>query len=356
MTATALTRFHRNLGAKIVPFAGFDMPLFYGLGIVKEHLWVRNSCGIFDVSHMGQLLISGENAAKLLSVVTPTDFSKAKIGQAKYTTFLSNKCTIIDDLIVTKIAEDKFFVVVNAARKETDVNFIKKFLEAYDCQMELLDKSLLAVQGPKSEAVLSKILNVDLEQQKYMSLQQVSYSGEEIFVSRVGYTGEDGFEISVSNQKIVSLWQELMDNNAVKPIGLGARDSLRLEMGYPLYGHDLSEDINLGSCALKWIITSNENYCGKENCDTHPQKKRVGVKLLDKGIARENMEVYNKDHKKIGFLTSAGYSPILECSIGQAYIDSKYSDIGTEIYINIREKFKKAEVSKICFLSPKTKK
>lgn len=356
MNQTALLQCHKELGAKIVPFAGYEMPLYYDLGIIKEHMWVRNSCGVFDVSHMGQLLITGSNVAKLLSIITPTNFYDQKLFSSKYTTFLNDKCTIVDDLIVTKIADDKYFLVVNAARKNHDVGLISGFLANYDCQIEILDRSLLAVQGPKSERILSDILNVDLDQQKYMQLQIVSYLGEDIFVSRTGYTGEDGFEISISNQNAVLLWQELINNTNVKAIGLGARDSLRLEMGYPLYGHDLSEEINLGESSLKWIITSNENFLGKEYCNFTPSKKRVGIRLLDKGVAREGMSVCDLEGNQVGILTSSGYSPTLKTSIGQAYINSENSKIGQKIQVNIRGRYKMAEVTKINFLTPHTKK
>lgn len=356
MNNTSLFQCHKALDAKLVPFAGYQMPLYYDLGIIKEHMWVRNSCGIFDVSHMGQLFITGNYVSKLLSIITPSDFSKQKQFYSKYTTLLSSKCTIIDDLIATKIDDNKFFLVINASRKVEDLNLINSFLTSYNCKIDVLDKSLIAIQGPKAETVLSSILDISLKKLQYMQLQTASYLNEEIFISRTGYTGEDGFEISISNDNAPSLWKKLIDNKAVKPIGLGARDTLRLEMGYPLYGHDLTENINLGESSLKWIITSNENYSGKKHYNSIPKRKRVGIKLLDKGIAREGMEIYNMDNGKIGILTSSGYSPTLQLSIGQGYVDSKDAIIGNKVLINIRGKQKEAEITKMSFLPPKTKK
>ena len=356
MNSTALLQCHEKLGAKIVPFAGYKMPLYYDLGIIKEHLWVRDSCGIFDVSHMGQIYITGSQVSKLLSILTPSNFSNLEVSSAKYTTLLSSKCTIIDDLIATKVANDKYFVVINASRKQEDVNFINQFLSEYGCEIEILEKSLIAVHGPKSEEILSEILNLDLSKQKYMSLQTANYLGEDIYISRTGYTGEDGFEVSISNKNAPIFWQKLINDHRVKAIGLGARDSLRLEMGYPLYGNDLSEEINLGESSLNWIVNSNEHYSGKEKFNMSPDKKRVGIRLLDKGVAREGMEIYNLKEEKIGELTSSCYSPILKSSIGQAYIDIKHAKIGEKVKINIRNKMKESEVTKISFLRPKTKK
>ena len=356
MKVTALFDNHQQLQAKIVTFAGYEMPLSYELGAVKEHLWVRESCGIFDVSHMGQIIISGSQVKKLLSIITPTNFVENNNYAAKYTVLLSEKCTILDDLIVTKLADDKYFLVINAARKDFDIAYISKYANQFDCELEVLKKSLISVQGIKSEKILSEILNYDLSGQKYMNLQMLDYCKEKIFVSRVGYTGEDGFEISISNKNATKLWSELLDNNNVRAIGLAARDSLRLEMGYPLYGNDLRDDINLSNTSLKWIINSNEEYLGKNSYDNAPKCKRVGVKLLDKGIARDGMELYNLADKKIGVLTSAGYSPSLNISIGQAYIDIDEYALGANILVKIRGKFKKAEITKLSFIKSSTKK
>lgn len=356
MKITALFDAHKILEAKIVPFAGYEMPVSYNLGAIKEHLWVRESCGLFDVSHMGQVIISGAQVEKLLSTITPTNFINNDYHNAKYTVLLSDNCTILDDLIITKLTDNKYFLVINAARKDFDIAYIKQYADKFLCNIEILDKSLLAVQGPKSEQILSDLLATNLSTQKYMSLQELDYLGEKIFISRLGYTGEDGFEISITNNNITKLWNDLLQDNQVKPIGLGARDSLRLEMGYPLYGNDLNDTINLANTSLKWVINSKEEYLGKALYNQNPAQKRVGIKLLEKGIARDKMKVFNLDQQEIGVLTSAGYSPSLNISIGQAYINIEDAIIGNEVLVKIRDKFKKAQINKISFLNPSTKK
>jgi aminomethyltransferase len=298
MAKTALFNDHNKLKAKIVPFAGYDMPLFYDKGMVNEHLWVRESCGIFDVSHMGQVIISGEKSAEMLSVLTPTDFISAKSGQAKYSVLLNEDCGVIDDIIATRLSEDKFFVVINAGRKDVDITWFRKHLGDFNCELEVLDRSLIAVQGNCAEDILEDIIG-GVREINYMNLKESSWNGNDIFVSRTGYTGEDGFEISVANSDASLFWNKLLENDKVSPIGLGARDSLRLEMGYPLYGHDLREDVNLGSATMKWIINSPQEFIGKDALNLESRDKRVGVKLIDKGIARENMELFNEGLEKI---------------------------------------------------------
>ncbi|MBT4878702.1 MAG: glycine cleavage system aminomethyltransferase GcvT [Alphaproteobacteria bacterium] len=357
MNRTPLYSLHLESQAKMVDFTGYEMPLFYELGIVKEHLWVRNSCGIFDVSHMGQIIISGERVEELLSNITPTNFYDNALNKAKYTTLLNDKCTIIDDIIASKIDEGKYFIVVNAARKALDIKWLQKQITNYDCKLEILDSvSLIAVQGKSAVNVLQKIIAKNIADIPYMNIKSSKYRDEHIFISRTGYTGEDGFEISITDNLAPILWKELLEYEEVKPIGLGARDSLRLEMGYPLYGHELSEEINLGETTLKWIISSNENFIGKDNLISKPTKRRVGLKLLDKGIARDNMLIKNCDNEEIGVLTSAGYSPTIDSSIGQARIEIDYAKAGTIVFVEIRGKLKKAEITKTSIIVNNTKK
>lgn len=357
MNRTSLYSLHLESQAKMVDFTGYEMPLFYELGIVKEHLWVRNSCGIFDVSHMGQIIISGERVEELLSNITPTNFYDNALNKAKYTTLLNDKCTIIDDIIASKIDEGKYFIVVNAARKALDIKWLQKQITNYNCKLEILDSvSLIAVQGKRAVNVLEKIIAKNIADIPYMNIKSSEYRNEHIFISRTGYTGEDGFEISLPDNLAPILWKELLEYEEVKPIGLGARDSLRLEMGYPLYGHELSEEINLGETTLKWIISSNDNFIGKNNLINKPIKRRVGLKLLDKGIARDNMLIKNGDNEEIGVLTSAGYSPTIDCSIGQARIEIDYAKAGTIVFVEIRGKLKKAEITKTSIIVNNTKK
>ena len=348
MLQTALCNNHKKIDGKMVEFAGYEMPLFYKLGMVKEHLWVRESCGIFDVSHMGQIYIEGEKAAELLSSITPTDFTNSNIGQAKYSTILNKECGIIDDIIATKISNNKFFVVINASRKEIDIKWISEHLEQFSCTLtRLSNHSLIAIQGPQAEKIANKLFNNEASQVQYMNLKESSYKGTDIFISRCGYTGEDGFEISAPNNITSEIWENLLENDEVEAIGLGARDSLRLEVGYPLYGNDLSENLNVGEATMKWIINSPLSYNGKEKLISSPTKRRTSIKLIDKGIAREGMKIFNIKEEEIGSLSSAGFSPILNCGIGQAILPVEYAKAGSDIYIDIRGKLKKAKTNKL---------
>ncbi len=357
MKKTSLYQLHIDNNAKLVPFAGYYMPLQYKDGIIKEHLWVRSNCGLFDVSHMGQFLVSGSRVSELFSYLTPTNFKNVSNLSCKYTVLTDDNSCVIDDVIISKISSDLFYIVVNASRKEIDLEWISKFASDYDCAIQsLTNHSLIAIQGVNSSNILSNILNIDLSSLKYMSLGYFDYKNIKLLISRTGYTGEDGFEISIPNDHVLELCKLLLSNVNVKLIGLGARDSLRLEMGYPLYGNELSQDINLAESSLSWIISKNNNFLGSDNFITNVKKKRVSFKLIDKGIARDNMPIFNMDKNKIGYVTSAGYSPSLLCSIGQAYIENEYCTIDNEIFIKVRDSFKKAIITKLALFNPKLKK
>lgn len=347
---TALLNTHKESNAKIVNFAGYDMPLFYTHGMVKEHMSVRTEAGIFDVSHMGQAIISGDNLEKYFSIITPTNFKDTKIGKAKYSVLLNKDACPIDDLIIYKLSDNQFYTVLNASRKEIDLAWMRKHLASeYDAKIDVLtNRSLLAIQGPKTTEKLSNILPAGFQDIEYMSMIESTYKGQSIYIARTGYTGENGYEISISDDQAQEFWKDVI-NAGVEPIGLGARDSLRLEAGYPLYGHELSEEINIANSTMKWIITSDENYIGKDNLETPPTRKRVGIKLLDKGIIREGMKVIMND-QEIATLTSGAYIPSLETSIGQSYLPRDIAKNGTEIEIEIRGKRKKAIICKTSFL------
>jgi len=346
MKQTALFESHKESKAKFVNFAGFELPILYqDSGIIKEHLSVREFCGIFDVSHMGQAIITGEKCEDFLSYITPTNFLNTEIGKAKYTVLLNEKASIIDDLIFYKLANDKFLVIFNAARKDVDIEWMSSKSKQFDCEFSFLEKQqLIALQGPKAKEVIQNVIEIDLAEFSFMSVREINYNGETLYISRSGYTGEDGFEISASSKNIKPIWNDIL-KQGVKPIGLGARDSLRMEMGFPLYGSDLSEQINIGSSNLKWIISSNDNFIGKDQIDNNPNSKRLAIKLNDKGILREKMDLYAADKQtKIGSTTSGCFAPSLNYSIGQAYINTEYANIGSDIYVDIRGKFKKAQI------------
>jgi len=362
MKSTALNQVHRNQGAKMVEFAGYDMPVQYQDGMLKEHEWTRaGNVGIFDVSHMGQFFIEGENVANFLSKITPTDFNLSTNFLAKYTVLTNEQGGIIDDLIITKINDQKFYIVLNAGCKEKDINWIKKNLPSHLKFQELTDRSLIAIQGSKSQEVLSRLLkNANLTELAYMHLGFYQLqSGDEIFISRTGYTGEDGFEVSIKNSIVEKFWLDLSSQKEVKPVGLGARDSLRLEMGYPLYGHDLNDQTSVVEAGISWVVSkTNSDFIGAKRIlkerENGVDKKRMGVKLVDRGIAREGCEIF-KDGKKIGVLTSGGYSPNLKISIGQGYFNPSQVKIGDQVQVLIRDRQVPAIITSFNFVEAKTK-
>lgn len=357
---TSIYDLHVAHKAKMVPFAGYDMPIQYADGVIKEHEWVRSKAGLFDVSHMGQILVEGEGAAEFFGCITPSLFVNTPDGRAKYTVLTNEQGGIIDDLIITKISDGKFFAVINAACKEKDIDWIKQNLPSDVKLSRLDDRSLVAIQGPKAENVLSAVLGTNLGGQGYMTLQNAKFKNDDIFVSRLGYTGEDGFEISIADKLAPDLWQELLLNDEVKEIGLGARDTLRLEMGYPLYGHDIDAATSPIEADLGWVVAkANDNFIGAERVVKEKAegvaKKRVGIRLIDRGVAREGAEIYDANGKKIGVLTSGGFSPSLKQSIGQGYVDIAAAVYGSEVLVRVRERDIKAKVERLPFVEPKTK-
>lgn len=366
MKKTALNETHRNQGAKMVEFAGFDMPISYPLGMLKEHEWVRaGNVGVFDVSHMGQFMMSGNKSAEFLSKITPTNFKNVACTHAKYTVLTNKNGGIIDDLIITRMTDDKFFIVLNAGCKEKDAAWIRSNLTSEVIFEELNDRSLIAIQGAKAESILQKFIkNGDfggnLANLPYMNLGKfITNDGEEVLIGRTGYTGEDGFEVSIRNSAVASFWLKLCADDAVEPIGLGARDSLRLEMGYPLYGHDLNEETSPIEASIGWVVSKDHaGFIGENRILAEKIsgtiRKRMGVKLIEKGIAREGCEI-RKNGKKIGSLSSGGYSPELKISIGQGYFDPNEVKLGDKVVAVVRDREIPAEITSFVFVSPRTK-
>lgn len=361
---TSLYNSHVKYGAKIVPFAGYEMPIQYASGIVAEHNQVREDVGLFDVSHMGQILIEGEGAQEFISKITPSDFSTTALDVAKYTVLTNPEGGIIDDLIITKLSDKSFFAVINAGCKDKDIEWIKNNLPAGVTLKILDDRSLVALQGQKAEEILFKMLNAPVKNLNYMNIMFAGYEGKNIFISRLGYTGEDGFEISVPNDVAPKFFEDLCDNYGVKPIGLGARDSLRLEMGYPLYGHDIDSTTTPIEANLGWVIAkTNTGFIGAEKVLVHKQngaaRKRVGVKVLGKTIPREGAELFNAPTElggtKIGVVTSGTFSPTLKTAIAQGYVETTFAALGTKIFVDVRGNKFEAEIAPLNFLNPRTK-
>lgn len=359
---TPLYDVHQALQAKMCSFAGYSMPIQYPLGIMKEHEWVRSHAGLFDVSHMGQAILRGEGVAEFLTKLTPSSFLKTPISRAKYTVLTNETGGIIDDLIITRIADDAFFLVINAACKDKDLAWIKQHLPE-NISLEVLDsRALIAIQGQQAETVLSALVETgDLTNQAYMTLQPCTLtSGDDVFISRLGYTGEDGFEISIEGDKAAAFWESLMAHDDVEAIGLGARDSLRLEMGYPLYGNDLDDTTSPVEAGLSWIIgKENKTFIGAERVlkelEEGPSRKRVGIKLTDKGVAREGTAILTNSGETIGSLCSGGFSPTVKASIGQAYLASDQANEGQSVILDIRGRQLAAEIHAMPFIAPKTK-
>jgi aminomethyltransferase len=358
MKTTPLHAQHLELKAKMAEFAGYDMPIQYETGVLVEHNWTRENAGVFDVSHMGQIMIEGEGIAAFWEKLTPSVLSRLKDSSAKYTVLTNEEGGIIDDLIITRINENKFFTVVNAGCKDKDIGWLQSNLDEGLKFTHLENRALLALQGPKAEKVLLEALEINASQLGYMKFMEFG----PCWISRLGYTGEDGFEISMPKEDVEEAWRRLLAHPDVKPIGLAARDSLRLEMGYPLYGHDITAETSPVEADLTWIMGKDRDRTGfvgdkalHEHLTNGAPRKRVGVKLTDKGIAREGAEIYALTGEKLGDLTSGGFSPTLNEAIGQGYVEISHANVGTEILIRVRGRDIKAVICDLPFVKPKTK-
>lgn len=356
MKETYLHSCHVALNAKMGEFAGYDMPLYYADGVMKEHEWTRSHAGLFDVSHMGQIILEGAGVIAFLERITPSSYGKYVNGFAKYTVLINEYGGIIDDLIVTRMGDTKFFAVINAGCKEKDIAWMLKNLPADVTLTRLDDRALIALQGQSAENALREALGVNAADLGYMRMMEVSG----MFVSRLGYTGEDGFEISVAGAKAVATWNKLMAHTEVKPVGLAARDSLRLEMGYPLYGHDIDDTTSPIEADLSWVMgKDNTGFIGAERVlrekSGAPSRKRIGIKLTDKGVARENTPIVTADGKQVGMMTSGGFSPSTKESIGQGYVESALAVVGQKLFVDVRGRKIAAELCAMPFLPPRTK-
>lgn len=333
-------------------FAGYDMPIQYPDGVMAEHNWTRSHTGIFDVSHMGQLIIEGPGAAQFLETLTPGAIDDLKEGVAKYSVLMNEQGGMVDDLIITRVAGNKFFVVVNGACKDKDIEWMRARLPTGVTLTHLTDRALIAIQGPTAERVLREALEIETSNLNYMRYMDF----DPCWVSRLGYTGEDGFEISMPAAHAQTAWDRLLAHGEAKPIGLAARDSLRLELGYPLYGHDINDTTTPLEADLGWIMRkTNTDYIGKAKV-TEPKRKRVGIKLIDKGVAREGCEIFADDGRQVGVLTSGGFSPTLNAAIGMGYVETSFATPGTKIAVNVRGRDIAAEVASLPFVQARTKK
>jgi aminomethyltransferase len=346
---TPLFDAHVSLQAKMCPFAGYTMPIYYPLGVLKEHEWVRTQAGLFDVSHMGQIILTGADCANFLETITPSALQSLSIQKCKYTVLLNEAKGVLDDCIFTRLYEDQFYAVINAGCKDKDIAWLNNILPHSVRLKHLEDLALLALQGPEAENVLSRLLDLDLSDLPYMAMRMVQFDGVDIKIFRLGYTGEDGFEISCPNQRVHDLWNALLSDDAVKPIGLAARDSLRLEMGYCLYGHELTEEITPFEADLNWILR-------KDIPRQNPKFIRKGFVLLDKGIAREGADICLASGRVCGLVTSGGFSPTLKKSIGMMRIENSDDLLAHDLYVKVRDQMIAIQIAPLPFVPARTKK
>jgi len=354
---TALTDVHAKLGAKIVPFAGYNMPVSYE-GINAEHETVRKAVGVFDVSHMGEFILKGPDALDLVQRITSNDASKLTDGKVQYTCLPNDTGGIVDDLLVYRLDEKTYMLVVNASNIEKDWNWIVKHNTKQVEMHNISDKtSLLAVQGPKAADVLQPLTDIDLKSMEYYTFKKGKFDGiDNVLISATGYTGAGGFEIYFENQYAHRIWNDIFESGkpyGIKPIGLGARDTLRLEMGFCLYGNDIDDTTSPIEAGLGWITKFTKDFTNSKELLEQKEKgvarRLVGFEMVDRGIPRHHYSILNQNGEKIGWVTSGTQSPSLQKAIGMGYVQTTFSKAGTEIWINIRDKNLKAKVVKIPF-------
>ncbi len=360
MKNTPFTHFHIELGAKMAEFAGYNMPIEYKTGVTDEHVTVRTGVGVFDVSHMGEFWVRGEKALDFVQFVTSNDASKLRYGKVQYSCFPNGKGGIVDDLLVYCFSKTEFLLVVNAANIEKDwawCNAQNKF--GVQLTNESDETAQLAIQGPKTIEALQKLTDVDLKSIEYYTFTQCKFAGmENILISATGYTGAGGFEIYLPNEKAVHLWKTIFEAGKeldIKPIGLAARDTLRLEMGFCLYGNDIDDTTSPMEAGLGWItkFTDYKEFINKDiflkqkNEGVH--HKLVGFEMIDRGIPRHHYELVDNQDNVIGHVTSGTMSPMLKVGIGMGYVQTPYSKADTEIFVKIRNKNLKAKVVKFPF-------
>ncbi|MCF6213431.1 MAG: glycine cleavage system aminomethyltransferase GcvT [Flavobacteriaceae bacterium] len=357
MKNTALTHIHESLGAKMVPFAGYNMPVQYA-GVNAEHLTVRNSVGVFDVSHMGEFFLTGEKALALIQKITSNDASKLANGKVQYTCMPNYEGGIVDDLLVYRISDTEYMLVVNASNIDKDWDWISKHNDLGVAMTNASDNmSLLAVQGPLATKALQSLTAIDLASMAYYTFKIGTFAGiDNVTISATGYTGSDGFEIYFKNEDAVAIWEAIFKAGAafdIKPIGLAARDTLRLEMGFCLYGNDINDSTSPIEAGLGWITKFTKDFVNAEALEVQKtdgvSKKLVAFSMVDRGIPRHGYSIVDASGTKIGEVTSGTMSPSLKVGIGMGYVPTAYAKLGSEIYIAVRNKQLKAQVVKLPF-------
>lgn len=354
MKNTALTGVHTQLGAKMVPFAGYNMPVQY-TGINAEHETVRKAVGVFDVSHMGEFILKGEGALALIQKVTSNDASKLYDGKVQYSCLPNEDGGIVDDLLVYRIDEKTYMLVVNASNIEKDWDWISKYNTDGVEMKNISDRtSLLAVQGPKAADALQSLTDIDLASMEYYTFKKGTFAGiDNVVVSATGYTGAGGFEIYFDNEHAEFIWDAVFkagEPYGIKPIGLAARDTLRLEMGFCLYGNDIDDTTSPLEAGLGWVTKFSKEFTNSEALQAQKQagvsQKLVGFEMIDRGIPRHDYAIVDAEGNNIGRVTSGTQSPSLQKAIGLGYVKNEFAKEGSEIFISIRDNKVKAKVVK----------
>lgn len=360
MKNTALTKVHEALGAKMVPFAGYNMPVSYE-GVNAEHETVREGVGVFDVSHMGEFLVSGPSALELLQWVCSNDISKIKVGGAQYNCLPNDLGGIVDDLIVYRIKEEQYLLVVNASNIDKDWAWIndQNVTKGFEADLKNISEaySLLAIQGPKAIEAMQPLTEVDLAAIKFYTFEVASFAGiPNVIISATGYTGSGGFEIYCKNEEIEQVWNQVLGAGAahgIKPIGLAARDTLRLEMGYCLYGNDIDDTTSPLEAGLGWVTKFTKDFVHSEHLKDQKEagvnRKLIGFEIEDKGIPRQGYDILDGEGRRIGMVTSGTMGPSVNKGIGMGYVNTAFAKVDTEIYIQIRKKTVPATVVKTPF-------
>jgi len=358
MKKIALSKIHQALGAKMVEFAGYNMPLQYS-GLSDEHLAVRNSLGIFDVSHMGEFIIRGEGALDLIQKISSNDAEKLFPGKIQYSCMPNGKGGIVDDLLIYQLSEDTYMLVVNASNIQKDWEWIQAQNE-FGAEMEDISErtTLLAVQGPKAAQALQSLTSVNLDEMKYYTFRKAEFAGKEnVLISATGYTGSGGFEIYFENEHAEAIWKAIMEAGkpfGILPAGLGARDTLRLEKGFCLYGNDIDDNTSPIEAGLGWITKFTKDFIDSERLKKQKEegveRKLVAFKMIDRGIPRQTYEIVDEKGNFLGSVTSGTSSPSLKVGIGMGYVKKESAKVGTEIYIKVRNKQLKAVIEKLPFV------
>ena len=365
LKATPLLGLHKELGAKLVPFVGWNMPIQFA-GVLSEHICVRERVGLFDVSHMGEIEVKGKDAKKFLQFLLSNNVEKMFDGSILYSLMCYETGGVVDDLLAYRFSENHYFLCVNASNSDKDYDWIARHASSFNVNIKNTssETSQLALQGPDAKNVLQSLCGISLDDLSYYNFRKGMVNNVESLISRTGYTGEDGFELYLSPEKVSEVFRSLMEQGrsyGIQPIGLGARDTLRIEMGYPLYGNEIDNNPTPLDAGLGWVIKFDKGeFLGRESLlkqkeEGLPRRKLVGLKLLTRGVPRAHYQVF-KNGESVGKVTSGTFSPTLNTGVGLCYVSSEYSDIGNHLDVKIRDQLVATEVIQLPFVPSHVKK